>query len=340
MRAISNRSPKGLRTRLVPPLLAGFALCWLWQPPASTQASPPAPAVIYETGFEVSEGYSAADELRPLEGQMGWEGEGSGGNGVVTNFFTGWGQQAFIGFAPPVAPKYEFLNVWRPVGFTPPALTQPVVNFSVLMMIADSSRANAQYDDFRWSVYNTAGSRLFSVDFDNFRGEVFYALDDNQGFKSTGFQFHNDVIYDLVVSMNFARNTWTATMNGLVVVESQPLTTINARLDFGDADAVWAIRTPGAPGDNYMVFDDYRVTLEATPSIPPLLELVGRRPDGQFELLVHGERGLDYAVDVTTDFAQWSALATNRLANGLWRFLDSTAPAYPLSFYRARQLGH
>jgi len=305
---------------------------------AVAQASQPAPTVIYATGFEVSEGYSAADELRPLEGQMGWEAEGSGGNGLVTNFFGGWGQQAFIGFAPPLAPKYEFLNLWRPVGFTPPDTSQSVVKFAVLMLIADSSRTNGQYDDFRWSIYNTAGSRLFSVDFDNARAEVFYSLDDQQGFRTTGFSFRNEVWYDLAITMNFARNNWTASMNGLVIVDSQPITTVNARLDFGDADAVWAIRTKGWPGDNYMLFDDYWVTLEPTATIPPVLEVVGRRPDGQFEFFVHGERNAAYAIEVTTDLVQWFPLTTNLLANGLWRYLDSTAPTYPWSIYRARQV--
>jgi hypothetical protein len=299
------------------------------------QAGIPSASVIYATGFEVEEGYSYADELLPLRGQMSWVGEGSGGNGLLSEFFEGWGQQAFIGFAPP-APKDELLNVWRPVIYRPPGPSQPVVKFSVLMQIVDST--NGEYDDFRWSAYNTAGARLFTLDFDNSTAQVNYALDDGAGYRFSGFTFRNDAIYVLEVFMNFWNNAWLAAMNGQVVVDSQPITTVNARLDLSDVDAVWAIRRKGWPGDNYLLFDDYWLTAEATTSIPPVLEVIGLRADGQFELLLHGESGLKYAIDVSTDLFTWSSLATNAPPYGVWQYLDDTAPDYPLSFYRARQV--
>ena len=299
------------------------------------QTGAPAATVIYATGFEVEEGYSAAAELAPLRGQMGWVGEGSGGNGLVTNFFEGFGQQAYVGYAAP-APKDDLLNIWRPVIHPPPGPDQPVVRFSVLMQVVDST--NGQYDDFRWSAYNTAGWRLFTLDFDNSTAEVNYVLDDGAGYKSSGFSFSNDAIYLLEVFMDFWNNNWLAIMNGQVVVDARPITTVNARLDLSDVDAVWAIRRKGSPGDNYLLFDDYQLTAEATTSIPPVLEVVGRHEDGQFELLLHGEQRLKYAIDVSTDLVTWVGLATNVPPNGVWQFVDPTAPDYPLSFYRARQV--
>ncbi len=296
-------------------------------------------SVIYQTGFEIAEGYYSDT---PLRGQMGWEGFGSGGNGLVTDFFEGYGQQAFVGFTPP-APKDDYLNVWHPTDFVPPHVSPPIVKFSVLMQIVDST--NGEYDDFRWSVYNTTqvgspAARLFTLDFDNSSAEIFYALDDvNAGFKSTGFRFSNDEIYELNLFMDFARNTWVATLNGVVVVDSQPITTINSRLDLGDVDAVWAFRKKGAVGDNYMLFDEYLITAEAVSSIPPVIETVGRRQDGQFELLIHGERGLTYAVDVTSDFKTWETLRNVTLtSSGVFDFLDGTALDYDFSFYRVRQV--
>ena len=313
--------------------LAGFPGGGVAQETSATSS------VIYQTGFEISEGYY---DDTPLRGQGGWEGYGSGGNGLVTNFFEGYGQQAFIGFTPP-APKDDYLNVWRPTDFTPPAADPPIVKFSVLMQIVDST--NGEYDDFRWSVYNTTqvgspAARLFTLDFDNSSAEIFYALDDSgAAFTSTGFRFSNNEIYELNIFMNFARNTWIATLNGLVVVDSQPITTIGSRLDLGDVDAVWAFRKKGAVGDNYMLFDDYMITAETVSSIPPVIEIVGRRQDGQFELLLHGERGLTYAVDVTSDFVTWETLRNVTLTtSGLYDFLDGTAADYPVSFYRVRQV--
>ena len=51
--------------------------------------------VIYETGFEPIEGY---DIQYTLNGQSGWEAEGTGGNGLLKNTFQDLGNQAYIGF--------------------------------------------------------------------------------------------------------------------------------------------------------------------------------------------------------------------------------------------------
>jgi len=295
-------------------------------------AATAAPQVLFYTGFEAAEGYDASKNLR---GQRGWLGEGSGGNGLVRDFFEGLGQQAFVGYAPP-APKDEVLSVWRPFNVPAPTPDRPVWKFSVWMQIVDST--NGEYDDFRWSAYNTEGHRLFSLDFDNAALEINYLLDDGQGFRSTGFTFSTEVIYRLEIWLNFARNNWQAVMNGQVVVDAQPITTTGARLDLSDIGAVWALRTKGRPGDNYLLFDEYQLTIEPTDHIPATLELVGLNTRGEFELYLHAERNRTFALDVSTDLKDWTPLATNRLAEGYWFFTDTTAPGYPVSFYRAREV--
>ena len=50
-------------------------------------------------------------------------------------------------------------------------------------------------------------------------------------------------------------------------------------MDFGDADAVWLINLKNgvnAPGDNYMLFDNYRVTASSLPVVPAQMEFRGR----------------------------------------------------------------
>lgn len=295
------------------------------------------PVVIYQTSFEVAEGYAAAAEEIPLWDQgMGWLAEGSGGSGLVLDFFEGWGQQAFIGYSPP-AYKDEIFNVWRPIEVVAPPPGYSVIRFATLMQIEDST--NQKYDDFRWSVYNTANQRLFTLDFDNYRAEIFYALDDNTAFRPSGFAFSNGQAYVLEIYMNFARNNWQAILNGQVVVDAQPITTTKARLDLSDVDAVWALREKGQAGDNYLLFDDYTITAEPTPTIPPTLEIVGVHPTGEFELILHGERGLKYAIDVADQAdAEWFPLQTNAPPDGVWRFLDDSAKDYPTGIYRARQV--
>jgi len=293
---------------------------------------PPQPVVVYSTGFERDEGF---DPALPLIGQSSWVGSGSGGNGILTNSFTRSGQAAYIGFAAPEG-RDEFLNVWRPLSPAPISSNQTLVTFSVLMHLVDSN--NNQFDDFRWSVYNTNEARLFTVNFDNVSRDIFYALDDTKGFISTGLGFDNAGYYELVIKMNFARNLWSAALNGSIIINSKPITTKGAALNLGDIDAVWAIHQVGSPGNNYMIFDDYLVTAEATPSIPPVIEQLGFSTNGRFQLRLYGEQGLTYLIEASIDLRQWQSIGeVTAPTGGILDFQDTAATRSSSRFYRARQ---
>lgn len=298
-------------------LLAGMATVW------------GASRVLYETRFEASEGF---DETLTLIGQDGWVGFGSGGNGLVSDFFPGEGQHAFVGFVAPTN-NGDFLNAWRPVNYAPGPTNPPQVRFSVLMSVEDSS-ARANRDDFRWSVYNVAGERLFSVDFDNDALGVNYLLDDGK-FVPTGRSFTNATPYLLEIRIDFATNRWSASLGGLGLVTNQPVTTTGATLDFGDVDAVWAIRTPGSPGDNFMVFDNYRVEAESTvsPPVPPRLEPLGVLPPNGFGVRCLGTTGRTYVLEGSGNLGVWQALKTNAIpSDGYFDHVDRGGG--PHRFYR------
>jgi hypothetical protein len=295
------------------------------------------PQIYYATDFEVSEGY------RPdltLVGQKDWVGFGSGGNGIITNFFDGLGNAAYIGYFPPTSTNDESLSVFRQLGYQPDAQHPALVTFSTWMQIQDS-QSTTNRDDFRWSVYNSEGQRLFSLNFDNTSLLVSYQLDDTNGFISTGNIFTNDVAYELVVTMNFSRNLWSASANGKNIVNSKPISTkFNARLDLGDVDAVWFLQDPKTPGDNYMVFDQYQVTVSALSSIPPSLVGLSRLADGRFLVRLLGEPGLTYLIEASPNLQNWSALQTiTAPASGSIDLLDETSTNAPSRFYRARQVG-
>lgn len=302
----------------------------LWCPASSGQASDQAQSsVIYSTGFEFEEGY---DPQFTLVGQDGWIGFGSGGNGLLTNFFQGFGQQAYIGFNPPVE-RDDLLNVWRPVDIARIS-GRPIVKFSVMMRIIDSS--NNQFDDFRWSVYNTNGHRFFSLDFDNAALRISYGLDDNAGFVPTNLGFDNQGFYDLEITMNFARNLWSASLNDTVLVNSKPITTKDAALNLGDIDAVWSIRKAGAPGNNYMVFDNYRITAESEVSMRPRLEALAPAANGQLGVRVHGEPNLNYVIEASADLIKWVPLqVVTAPAGGIFDYRDKDSDRNGLRFYRA-----
>jgi len=126
-----------------------FFVVLLWVVPNVTTAQ----TNIFFTQFETTEGY---DPELPLVGQNGWIGEGSGGCGFVTEYIEGQGQQAYLGYSPPMDDDF-YLAVWRPLNFDPLAANLPRVKFSVLLSIEDSSVDS--WDYFRWSVYTREGHR-------------------------------------------------------------------------------------------------------------------------------------------------------------------------------------
>ncbi len=289
--------------------------------------------VLYQTDFEKSEGYDPASDLA---GQRGWVSQGTGGNGLIEGLFPGLGQQAYVGFTPP-SDTNSFTSVWRPVDFDPAVASYPLVRFSVKFQIVPSS--SGSQDDFRWSVYNKAGDRLFSIDFESSTRLISYVLQDGK-FLPTGSTIDFEGAYDLDIWMDFRRNAWSAFLNDSQIVNSAVLTQGNSALNFGDADAVWSLRsaTTQDAGNNYMAFDNYRITTESVPAIPGYLEAQGVGADGLFKLRAFGQKGAKYALDVTADFIQWFELLTFTNKDGTFDFTDNTSKGYRASFYRLQPI--
>ena len=259
--------------------------------------------VLYETGFEPDEGY---DMQFTLAGQGGWLAEGTGGSGLVKETFTDMGNQAYVGFFPPEKDDESYLNLWRPI--TVPKTGAKRLKFSVAMMIADTEKE--QRDEFRWSIYNSETKRLASIDFDNHNQEINFELDDGEGFKETEFSFERNAIYDLSIVMNFEKNHWSAFIGGETIVDKQLLTTTGAKLDLGDVSAVWVIREVGKPGDNYMVFDDYKIEqLEADKITPWLGENLAITMKNGVPVITLGPGKC--ALETSSDLKNWKVLTTS-----------------------------
>jgi hypothetical protein len=300
-------------------------------PTRSTAQTTPFTA-LYQTSFEFTEGF---DPAFSLVGQGEWVGSDPGGNGLVSGFFEDGGQHAFVGFTPPAQSSIEFVNLWKPIGFTP-SPGQSIVQFSVRMQLVPSTDGHP--DDFRWSVYNTAAQRLFTLDFDTSALQISYSLDNPPDFVATGSGFDTLGFYDLEVWMDFTRNQWTAALNDVVIVNSKPITSAGAALTLGDINAVWAIRQPSTPGNNYMVFDDYGVFVSAVSSIPPRVEQLGISQNGAFILRVFGQEGLNYAVEASTDALKWETVQVFKApAGGMFDFEDAEALRTPVRLFRVRQ---
>jgi hypothetical protein len=217
----------------------------------------PAQTTIYATGFEPSDGFSTAFTLN---GQSGWTngGVGTGANGIVTNYFSGLGQQAFVGFSSPTPAVNT--AVYRPFNFNIDTNTRPIVQFSVNMDVVQST--DGVYDDFWWIIANASGHSLFGFAFTDGSGVIqpyYYSLDSGPAVNINDYSLNS--IQTLVVTMDFGANAWLASFDGIPqFFTPEPITTTGAALTLGDIEALWTIGNANAPGNNYMLFDNYSVT--------------------------------------------------------------------------------
>jgi hypothetical protein len=295
---------------------------------ASLQLAHGASTVIYRTGFETNEGYNYNFELI---GQRGWTGAGTGGNGITRDS----NQQAYLGLFPPTSDSETSSSVWKPIDLAPPP-SGSIVKFSVDLAITDSLTSPFHRDEFRWSVYNSIGDRLFSVGFDNGTLEIFYSLSDDSAFN-TGFTFRNNDFYNLVILLDFAHNRWNASLGGIDLEVNEAIAVGPLPLNLGDADAVWVYHDPTAPGDNQMIFDNYSVVIES--SAPPSLQVISAA-NGNLRFRVLGENGAKYVVDRSTALTtnSWVPFVTNTVTAGHFDVTNAIPPAPSQRFFRARWL--
>jgi hypothetical protein len=280
-----------------------------------------AAALIYRTGFEASEGYTTNLDL---VGQQGWIGAGSGGNGILSGVFPGEGQSAYVGFAPPV-PGDSYLFVYQPVN-----KVLPHVQFSADFSVFDSSNTN--WDNFYWGVFNQRGDLLFNLDFDNYDLSVYYWLDGTNSRVWSGLAFTNAISYPVTLDIDFRSNRWSATFNGALLATNQPVTTIGSPLNLGDIDPGWIIFDTNAPGNNYMVFDDYVITALLPPPRLSWLGLLNNAP----VLRLSGAPGMAFAIDGSTNLLAWVPLKTNITTGGYFDYVDTSAIGLPRRYYRGR----
>ena len=300
--------------------------------------------LLYETSFEEEEGYSTEADLIGQNGWIGFAGgdaflemSNDGSSGLLTDFLESKGQQAYIGFVKPEQEtSVEFLSLLQPLGFEPAERGGELVRFTVAMGILDST--NGERDNFRWSIYNTEGFRLFSLDFDNETKAISYALDDAEPLQASGFEFDNETFYNLRLDIDFDANKWSAWASDVLLVEGLPVSTQNLKLDLSDIDAVWAIFKPEAPGDNFMVFDNYRIEIiEEAPS-PPTLSPLGHLPNGGFVIRVQGEPNSIYKLESSFDLSEWQ-VAQNKIdlgATGSIDWVDDSGGSNSRKFYRLK----
>jgi len=324
-------------------LFAGIVVCALLLTAFRAFAAPPVRTNLFSTGFEYLEGF---DTQFLLDDQNGWIHLPIDTNGVVlvdlpadgivTNQFDGLGQQAWIG-GEFVTNAIDQVFLWHPTILDPVPTATPIVKFSVLMAIQDSTFQ--KFDFFRWSVYNSQTNRLFSIDFDNFDFTMAFQLDDGN-FQNIPLLFSPNVPQQLEISMHFAANQWSAWLDGTQIVANAAITTTSQNKTLGQIRALWLPSDPENPGDNRMVFDNFSLSAESVPTvpIPPTLLTLGRTSDGSYALRLNGENGSTYVLDYSEDSTTWFPIKTNITFDGSFDYVDTNAPVLPQRIFRARLL--
>ena len=211
--------------------------------------------LIYHTNFELNQGYNIE---YTLQGQENWQVEGSAGNGLLEGYFNDYGEfgnQAYVGAFVPENTDEQFLIAWPKI--------QGLSNFdkkfrcTVVMMIVDSEDDNRDY--FQWTIFNKKEKPLLTIDFDNNTKEINYILGKDGQVFYTGFTFENNQLYELDITVDLKYRLWSVSIGGESIVNNGAINLPDQELSFGDFDAVWHFNTIGSPGNNFMVFDDYKI---------------------------------------------------------------------------------
>ncbi len=217
---------------------------------------------IYFTDFEAFNTGSNA-----LGGTDQWKTTNNtdGSTGIFLGF-GGTSKTAWIGFNSATESRWA----WRPINYNPAGGT-PEIRFQVDMSIRDST--NGRQDLFSWLVYNTKSEGLCLISFDNATGNI-WRYGAGTGAFAVG-TFTRGTRYTLMVTLNFAANRWSAWLGDTTLfIDKQMTTTSNAR-NLGYIAASWGLATTGLSGDNYMVFDNYRVSLTGNDSFASATTLSG-----------------------------------------------------------------
>ncbi len=207
---------------------------------------------LYATDFEV---FPAGNDR--LAGFDGWQSTHL--TGGLSGTFPGFGtsRTGFLGFNPT---QTASVFVWRPINYDPVAAGTPWIYFVMDLEVRDSTNAN--WDRFEIRLFNQAVQSLGAVVFDNQNLRV-YREDGVNGFEVG--TFANGVRYRLIVIMSFEHNVWAASLNGTTLFSGPAINTQGRALNLGDIDLGWRIRTPGASGDNFLIFDNYQIAVIEAP---------------------------------------------------------------------------
>ncbi len=273
----------------------------------------------YYTGFE---NFVAGDDK--IVGTESWTGtyNGSRLHGVLSEAqhgVIGIGNAAIIGGFGNALTRTSSGNsvyVRRQLGLDPVALNQEVVTFSIVFGIKDST--TMLRDNFEFLIYNQSNALLGGIQMDNTTLDLatgkprrlIYRLGWNSATNTfqyflTSFNFLPETMETLTFRINFKTNLWTVSLSDLAIFQDLAFYTGTATKNLGSAMVKMAVKTTTSttisPGDNYMLFDDYRVSTDALDTGLALT----KTSTGAANLVWNQEAAYRYQLEYSDDFSLW-----------------------------------
>jgi hypothetical protein len=268
-------------------------------------------------------------------------------HGIVDDYFGDGNRSGTLGlFIPETDDK--IITVYRPIAYDPIESGSPVIEFSASVAIIDSDETRF-YDSFHISVFSSTDDLLGSVVFDNTEENLGIWRSDGIDFFDTGVVFEHSILYQLRIRIDYAGNTWTATLDDTALFTDAPFTKAKAQRDLGDFSVEWEISDIANPGDNWILFDDWTVVARSisdpdnVPAQPFAATRLSRRPNGNIVLRWQAEPNRQYQVEDSPNLTDWNtslpdSLITTGNNDVTATFIDQTSRRAKLRYYRVREL--
>jgi hypothetical protein len=220
-----------------------------------------------------------------------------------------------------------------------------VIEFSATVAVFDSDLP--YYDSFYISVFNTESDLLASVVFDNTEEAFGIWRYDGVDYEDTTIAFDHAIAYQLEITIDYAANTWTASLDDMVLFSDAPFTATDSKLDLGDFSVEWEITDIDNPGENWMFFDDWLIKAVGpggSPGDALAISGITRGVDGQVALTWAAEPDTTYQVEASSGLGAWTSdlpgsTVTTGAREQVGSFVDRSAGAVPGRYYRVRRTG-
>lgn len=214
---------------------------------------------------------------------------------------------------------------------------------NVLLSLTDST--NGADDLFGFDLFNQEGYLLIRIMFDNSNGDVYYATQRTIGALSGSYKgpitaLEKNQVYELEVSLDLLENTWSANIGSTVIAINLPIGVGGSvAANLGSADAFWQVLNTSNAGNNYMLFDDLKITQRSKNPPEAPSEFQARAISSTINYLTweHNLLADQYEIQRSEDGVNnWTSIAT--VSEDDLFYIDPFLPINTEYFYRIRAL--